>query len=115
MKIIEGNKVDSACRPEASDGTYKDIAHHQCALPQDLVRVMACYQEEVKKAAKNLRQPVPRPGRVRVMNARTDPGRLRKRSARPRQKRRARRQFPGGETVSHRLKPRFLVRAQAWE
>ncbi|MBI5623465.1 MAG: septation regulator SpoVG [Elusimicrobia bacterium] len=57
MKIIEGNKGLILCMPSRKlpDGTYKDIAHPINVPFRKLLedRVMACYQEEVKKAAMN--------------------------------------------------------------
>ena len=53
MKIIAGNKGLILCMPSRKlpDGTYKDIAH---PITMDFRKsledkVMACYQEEVKK------------------------------------------------------------------
>ncbi len=57
MKIIDGTKGLILCMPSRRmpDGTYKDIAHPiNMAFRKSLEdRVMACYQEEVKKGAKS--------------------------------------------------------------
>lgn len=54
MKIIAGNKGLILCMPSRKlpDGTYKDIAHPITAdfRHQLEVRVMAAYDEEVKRA-----------------------------------------------------------------
>jgi len=53
MKIIEGTKGLILCMPSRKmpDGTYKDIAHPINVNFRKRLedRVMACYQEEVKK------------------------------------------------------------------
>lgn len=53
MKIIEGNKGLILCMPSRKmpDGTYKDVAHPINMGFRKLLedRVMACYEDEVKK------------------------------------------------------------------
>ena len=53
MKIISGNKGLILCMPSRKlpDGTYKDIAHPiNVEFRKNLEdKVLACYQEEVKK------------------------------------------------------------------
>ncbi len=55
MKIISGNKGLILCMPsrKVADGTYKDIAHPINVPFRKMLeeKVMACYQEELKKGA----------------------------------------------------------------
>ena len=54
MKIISGNKGLILCMPsrKVADGTYKDIAHPINVPFRKMLeeKVMACYQEELKKS-----------------------------------------------------------------
>lgn len=71
MKIIDGAKGLILCMPSRRmpDGTYKDIAHPiNMAFRKSLEdRVMACYQEEVRRGAKSVKSdsqaavPAPKP------------------------------------------------------
>lgn len=55
MKIIAGNKGLILCMPSRKlpDGTYKDIAHPISVGFRKVLedRVLACYEEEVKKGS----------------------------------------------------------------
>ena len=57
MKIISGNKELILCMPsrKLADGTYKDIAHPISVEFRKVLedRVLACYQEEVKRVGNN--------------------------------------------------------------